>query len=230
MKMLTGLLPATEGRAELFGKTMEAGGMASRRRVGYMSQSFSLYTELTVAQNLDLHARLFHLRRDDARTRIADLLDRFGLKNHEDALASDLPLGMRQRLALAVALVHKPDLLILDEPTSGVDPIARDEFWRLLVEVSRDQGVTIFISTHFMNEAARCDRISLMDSGHILATDTPQALADAKGGGNLEDAFVACLEQAFAARSPAASMAAPKIAAAFAPRATRQIPGSVRAA
>ncbi len=163
MKMLCGLLPPTEGTASLFGQTMEAGGMESRRRVGYMSQSFSLYTELTVAQNLELHARLFHLSRDDARARIAELLDRFGLKAQENALASDLPLGMRQRLALAVALVHKPDLLILDEPTSGVDPIARDEFWRLLIELSREQGVTIFISTHFMNEAARCDRISLMD-------------------------------------------------------------------
>jgi ribosome-dependent ATPase len=221
MKMLTGLLPATEGRAELFGKTMEAGGMASRRRVGYMSQSFSLYTELTVAQNLDLHARLFHLKREDARTRIAGLLDRFGLKSHEGALASDLPLGMRQRLALAVALVHKPDLLILDEPTSGVDPIARDEFWRLLIELSRDQGVTIFISTHFMNEAARCDRISLMDSGHILATDTPQALADARGGGDLEEAFVACLEQAIAARSTGEAAPPPRIAAAFAPQETK---------
>jgi ribosome-dependent ATPase len=200
MKMLTGLLPATEGRAELFGRTMEAGGMESRRRVGYMSQSFSLYTELTVMQNLDLHARLFHLPRAEARARIADLLERFGLESHRDALASDLPLGMRQRLALAVALVHKPDLLILDEPTSGVDPIARDEFWRLLIALSREQGVTIFISTHFMNEAARCDRISLMDSGRILATDRPQALADARGGGNLEDAFIAYLEQAIAAR------------------------------
>ena len=174
MKMLTGLLPASEGRAELFGRTMEAGGMQSRRRVGYMSQSFSLYGELTVAQNLDLHAKLFELPREQAKSRIADLLDRFGLKSNVHMLASDLPLGMRQRLALAVALVHQPDLLILDEPTSGVDPIARDEFWRLLIELSREQGVTIFISTHFMNEAARCDRISLMDSGKILATGRPR--------------------------------------------------------
>jgi ribosome-dependent ATPase len=174
--------------------------MESRRRVGYMSQSFSLYTELTIEQNLDLHARLFHLPRADARARIAELLDRFGLESQRDTLASDLPLGMRQRLALAVAVVHRPDLLILDEPTSGVDPIARDEFWRLLIELSRKQGVTIFISTHFMNEAARCDRISLMDSGRILATDRPQALADARGHGDLEEAFIAYLETAISAR------------------------------
>ncbi|WP_294533212.1 ribosome-associated ATPase/putative transporter RbbA [uncultured Rhodoblastus sp.] len=203
MKMLTGLLPATEGKAELFGRTMEAGGMASRRRVGYMSQSFSLYTELTVMQNLDLHARLFQLPREQAQNRIADLLDRFGLKPFADTLASDLPLGIRQRLALAVSVVHSPDLLILDEPTSGVDLIARDEFWRLLIELSRQQGVTIFISTHFMNEAARCDRISLMDSGKILATGTPTQLTKMRGAQTLEEAFIAFLLEAAASRQAA---------------------------
>jgi ribosome-dependent ATPase len=203
MKMLTGLLPASEGTAELFGQTMDAGGMNSRRRVGYMSQSFSLYTELTVVQNLDLHTRLFQLPREKGKARVAELLDRFGLKSHADALASDLPLGMRQRLALAVALAHNPDLLILDEPTSGVDPIARDEFWHLLVEQSREHGVTIFISTHFMNEAARCDRISLMDSGKILATGSPAELTNMRGEASLEDAFISFLEEAAAARAAA---------------------------
>ncbi|MGO9941196.1 MAG: ribosome-associated ATPase/putative transporter RbbA [Rhodoblastus sp.] len=206
MKMLTGLLPAGEGRAELFGQTMEAGGMNSRRRVGYMSQSFSLYTELTVAQNLELHARLFQLPPEKAKARIADLLDRFGLEPFVHTLASELPLGMRQRLALAVAVVHSPDLLILDEPTSGVDPIARDEFWRLLIELSRLQGVTIFISTHFMNEAARCDRISLMDSGKILATGTPQQLTLMRGAATLEDAFISFLEEAVSSRQGAAAV------------------------
>ncbi|WP_296711652.1 ribosome-associated ATPase/putative transporter RbbA [Rhodoblastus sp.] len=205
MKMLTGLLPASEGSARLFGRTMEAGGMESRGRVGYMSQSFSLYSELTVQQNLDLHARLFQLPREEARARIEDLIARFGLEGHRDALAAELPLGIRQRLALAVALVHRPELLILDEPTSGVDPVARDEFWRLLIEQSRAHGVTIFISTHFMNEAARCDRISLMDSGRILATGTPGELIKAKGAANLEDAFIAYLEEAGAGRGNAAA-------------------------
>jgi ribosome-dependent ATPase len=214
MKMLCGLLPPTEGVATLFGQTMEAGGLESRRRVGYMSQSFSLYGELTVAQNLNLHARLFRLTGAAARTRIADLLDRFGLRAHEDALASDLPLGIRQRLALAVALVHSPDLLILDEPTSGVDPLARDDFWRLLVELSREQGVTIFISTHFMNEAARCDRISLMNAGRILATGTPEELRAQKRAATLEDAFVAFLEQAGAGGEAKEDEVAEKTAAA----------------
>jgi ribosome-dependent ATPase len=209
MKMLCGLLPASSGEALLFGRTMEAGGFSARRRVGYMSQGFSLYSELSVRQNLQLHGRLFGLPAGAARARIADLLERFGLEGHRDALAADLPLGLRQRLSLAVALVHDPDLLILDEPTSGVDPVARDEFWRLLVELSRRQGVTIFISTHFMNEAARCDRIALMDSGRILATGAPEALTRARGAANLEEAFISYLEAGAAPRPPGQEIAEP---------------------
>ncbi len=200
MKMLTGLLDASAGEALLFGRSIEAGGLAARRRVGYMSQGFSLYGELSVLQNLELHGRLFGLPSRAARDRIETLLDRFELRDHGGVLAADLPLGLRQRLSLAVALVHKPDLLILDEPTSGVDPVARDEFWALLIELSRKEGVTIFISTHFMNEAARCDRISLMDSGKILATGAPAELTRRKNGKNLEEAFIAFLEEAGAAR------------------------------
>lgn len=196
MKMLTGLLPATEGTATLFGQPIDAGDMRTRMRVGYMSQSFSLYGELTVRQNLDLHARLFHLPMQEAKPRIAELIARFGLKGYVGQLASDLPLGIRQRLSLAVAVVHRPDLLILDEPTSGVDPMARDAFWELLIDLSRNQGVTIFVSTHFMNEAARCDRISLMDAGRVLATDTPDGLVRSRKAKGLEDAFIDFLEEA----------------------------------
>ena len=173
MKMLTGLLPPSEGEALLFGQPLDARDMSSRYRVGYMSQSFSLYTELTVRQNLDLHAHLFHLPAQKAKARIAELVGQFGLEDYLDQRTSDLPLGIRQRLSLAVAIVHEPEILILDEPTSGVDPLARDRFWELLIDLSRNQGVTIFVSTHFMNEAERCDRISLMDSGRVLATGTP---------------------------------------------------------
>ena len=196
MKMLTGLLPPTEGEAKLFGKTIDARDLETRKQVGYMSQAFSLYGELSVAANLDLHARLFHL--PDARRgpRIAELMARFGLEPYADKAAVDLPLGIRQRLSLAVAVVHEPKLLILDEPTSGVDPVARDEFWALLVELSRQQGVTIFISTHFMNEAERCDRISLMHAGKVLASDTPAGLCVARGEPTLEAAFISYLEEA----------------------------------
>jgi ribosome-dependent ATPase len=212
MKMLTGLLQPTEGEALLFGRPLADEGIAARERVGYMSQSFSLYTELTVRQNLDLHARLFHLPLAKTRARIADLVDRFDLKDHLDQPTSGLPLGIRQRLSLAVAIVHEPEMLILDEPTSGVDPLARDRFWELLLDLSRNQGVTIFVSTHFMNEAARCDRVSLMDSGRVLATDTPAGVARSRGVTTLEEAFISYLEEATIARD---SRRAPSIAAAI---------------
>jgi len=203
MKMLTGLLPPSEGEALLFGRPLDASDMSSRYRVGYMSQSFSLYTELTVQQNLDLHARLFHLPAQKAKVRIANLVEQFGLKNFLGQRALQLPLGIRQRLSLAVAIVHEPEMLILDEPTSGVDPLARDRFWELLIDLSRNQGVTIFVSTHFMNEAERCDRISLMDSGRVLATGTPADLIKARGVATLEDAFISYLEEATGTRASA---------------------------
>ncbi|OYV41676.1 MAG: multidrug ABC transporter ATP-binding protein [Rhodospirillales bacterium 20-64-7] len=196
MKMLTGLLPATAGDATLFGKPIDATDMALRYRVGYMSQSFSLYTELTVQQNLLLHARLYHIPPARAERRIAGLIEAFSLGDHRYTRAAALPLGIRQRLSLAVAVVHEPDLLILDEPTSGVDPLARDQFWALLGDLSRRHGVTIFVSTHFMNEAARCDRISLMHAGRVLATGSPADLVREWGGPTLEDAFIACLQAA----------------------------------
>ncbi|WP_027578361.1 ribosome-associated ATPase/putative transporter RbbA [Bradyrhizobium sp. Ai1a-2] len=195
MKMLTGLLPPSEGEALIFGEVLRAGDLEARRRVGYMSQSFSLYGELTVRQNLVLHARLFHLPPAFAEARIAELIEKCDLADYLDDLASSLPLGIRQRLSLAVAVVHKPDLLILDEPTSGVDPLARDQFWQLLIDLSRNQGMTIFVSTHFMNEAARCDRLSLMHEGHVLATDRPAGLIKARNAKSLEDAFISFLEQ-----------------------------------
>jgi ribosome-dependent ATPase len=203
MKMLTGLLPPSEGEALLFGKPLDSSDMSSRYRVGYMSQSFSLYTELTVQQNLELHAHLFHLPAQKAKARIAELVDSFGLQDYFDQRTLDLPLGIRQRVSLAVAIVHEPEILILDEPTSGVDPLARDRFWEILIDLSRNQEVTIFISTHFMNEAERCDRISLMDSGHVLATDTPAGLVKARGATTLEDAFISYLEEATRQRSDA---------------------------
>jgi ribosome-dependent ATPase len=192
MKMLTGLLPASEGEALLFGRPVDANSRAARTQIGYMSQAFSLYGELTVRQNLALHARIFELA--DAEERIAALVDRFGLSGHVDSLADALPLGIKQRLSLAVAVIHRPRVLILDEPTSGVDPEARDSFWALLVELSRADGVTIFVSTHFMGEAERCDRVSLMHAGRVLAEGTPGELIAAAGTASLEDAFIAALE------------------------------------
>lgn len=191
MKMLTGLLPASEGEAWIFGKPVDAQDPQARRRVGFMSQNFSLYGELSVRENLLLHARLFHLGRKLTEQRMADLVSRFGLESYLDQRAGGLPLGLRQRLSLAVAVIHAPEILILDEPTSGVDPQARDDFWELLLDLSRKDGVTIFISTHFMDEALRCDRISLMHAGRVLVTDSPTAIMNSRAAATLEDAFVA---------------------------------------
>ncbi|HBR0480627.1 TPA: ribosome-associated ATPase/putative transporter RbbA [Klebsiella pneumoniae] len=196
MKMLTGLLPASEGEAWLFGQPVDPKDIATRQRVGYMSQAFSLYSELTVRQNLELHARLFHIPDGEIPGRVAEMCERFMLTEVEDALPADLPLGIRQRLSLAVAVIHRPEMLILDEPTSGVDPVARDMFWQLMVDLARQDQVTIFISTHFMNEAERCDRISLMHAGKVLASDTPQALVVQRGSNSLEEAFIAWLKEA----------------------------------
>jgi ribosome-dependent ATPase len=191
MKMLTGLLPASEGEAWIFGNPVDAQDISTRNRVGFMSQSFSLYGELTVRENLVLHARLFHLGAAKTKRRMDELVPRFGLGPYMDQRASELPLGLRQRLSLAVAVIHEPEILILDEPTSGVDPQARDAFWDLLLELARRDGVTIFISTHFMDEGMRCDRISLMHAGQVLVTDEPQKLIEKRGAENLEEAFIA---------------------------------------
>ncbi len=217
MKMLTGLLAATEGTAKLFGNTVNAADMEVRRRIGYMSQAFSLYGELTVRQNLDLHARLFRLPKETIPARIEEMAARFDLAGIMDELPEALPLGVRQRLSLAVAMIHAPDILILDEPTSGVDPVARDDFWKILADLSRKDGVTIFVSTHFMNEAALCDRISLMHAGKVLISDTPAAIVEKRGAASLEDAFIAYLQDAIGpetvrAAEPASLEAAPSTA------------------
>jgi ribosome-dependent ATPase len=213
MKMLTGLLPPTEGTAKLFGSSVEAGSMEVRKNLGYMTQAFSLYGELTVRQNLALHARLYHLPPEKATARIEELVERFGLGAHLDASAEELPMGLRQRLSLAVAVLHEPQILILDEPTSGVDPVARDSFWELLIDLSRKQGVTIFVTTHFMNEGMRCDRISLMNAGKVLACDVPQKLIEGRGAASLEEAFIAYMEDAIAPATTTTEAAAREAAA-----------------
>jgi ribosome-dependent ATPase len=196
MKMLVGFLPATSGTCQLFGQPMGSNDMQARRNVGYMTQAFSLYGELTVGQNLELHAQLYHLPQEKVAGRLEELLERYDLKAFVNARPDSLPLGIKQRLQLAVAVLHEPAILILDEPTSGVDPIARDAFWRTLIDLSRDDGVTIFVTTHFMNEAERCDRISLMHAGKVLAVGAPYDLVKERGSDSLEDCFVGYLAEA----------------------------------
>lgn len=189
MKMLTGLLQASEGTAELLGRPIDAGGIETKMRVGYMSQAFSLYEELSVRQNLKLHAELYDMGGRGAAA-VAEALEQFDLAGVADTAPASLPLGIRQRLQLAAACLHRPEVLILDEPTSGVDPAARDMFWRHLLQLSRQDKITIFVSTHFMNEAERCDRISFMHKGRVLAVGTPQELVQRRHAPDLEEAFV----------------------------------------
>ncbi len=207
MRMLTGLLPATEGEALLFGEKITDGDMKVRLQLGYMTQAFSLYSELTVRQNLELYARLYRIPADKIAGGVKEMLDRFELAEVADTLPDALPLGIRQRLSLAAAVIHHPQILILDEPTSGVDPVARDGFWELIIELSRRDHVTIFITTHFMNEAERCDRISLMHAGKSLACDTPAALVAARHADSLEAAFIGYLEDA----DPASNRSEPAV-------------------
>ncbi len=198
MKMLTGLLDVTSGTAELLGQQIDPKDMTTRMRVGYMSQSFSLYEELSVRQNLDLHAKLYQIEADKQHDLIEHALQDFDLKDVAEDMPASLSLGMRQRLQLAAACLHGPEVLILDEPTSGVDPAARDMFWEHLIHLSRDKRVTIFVSTHFMNEAERCDRISFMHRGRVLAVGTPQNLQEEKQAPTLEAAFIQYLQEEIA--------------------------------
>jgi ribosome-dependent ATPase len=194
MKMLTGLLQPTSGQAHIFGSSVETGSIELKKRIGYMSQTFSLYGELTVRQNLEMHAHLFDLPSEGINRRVREMADDFGLNDVMDDQTERLPLGIRQRLSLAVAAIHEPEILILDEPTSGVDPVARDLFWEHLIKLSREQGVTIFVTTHYMNEAYRCDRVALMSMGRVLACETPAELIRLRGCTTLEEAFIAYMK------------------------------------
>lgn len=206
MKMLTGLLPPSSGAALLFSRTVQPQDLEARRRVGYMAQSFSLYQELTVRQNLQLHGHLFGVPEGELQQRMDALMGRFGLDSVAQRLPEALPLGLRQRLSLAVALIHRPEVLILDEPTAGVDPVARDAFWNELIRLSRQERVTIFLSTHNIAEAARCDRVALMHAGRVLETAPPQELIDQRGCRTLEQAFIAILEEMVPRITPAPAM------------------------
>ncbi len=213
MKMLTGLLDPTEGTATLLGRPIDAGDINTRKRVGYMSQAFSLYEELSVRENLALHAKLYQIPMNEWETYINGVIIQFDLSHVSSALPSALPLGIRQRLQLAAACLHKPEVLILDEPTSGVDPAARDMFWEYLIKLSREDRITIFVTTHFMNEAARCDRISFMHRGRVLGVGTPEELRLGKNASSLEEAFILYLEeQADDITAPAAENVQPMMA------------------
>jgi len=204
-KMLCGLLTPTSGADSVAGRDLAVSGPQARARLGYMAQKFSLYGELSVAQNLDFFAGVYGLGRDAARVRKDRMVEIFGLARYLSADAGGMPLGYKQRLALACAVMHEPSVLFLDEPTSGVDPIKRREFWTHINGLV-ERGVTVLVTTHFMEEAEYCDRIALVDRAKIIATGTPDAIkaqAAAQAGlhdPTMEDAFIALLAAAAAAR------------------------------
>ena len=197
-RMLCGLLPVSAGEVHVAGLDLRHAAARVRGRLGYMAQRFSLYVDLTVLQNLRFFASAYGLRRAHARQRIAWALEAFELADYANASAGDLPLGYKQRLAMAAALMHEPDILFLDEPTSGVDPLARREFWQRINALA-ESGVTVLVTTHFMDEANYCDRLVIMAEGEVLAEGTP---ADMKSrfrsvktpDPTMEDAFIGLIE------------------------------------
>jgi ABC-2 type transport system ATP-binding protein len=185
IKMLTGILPLTSGAGSVAGANMHRAGREIKERIGYMSQAFSLYRDLTALENLRLYAGIYGLSRAEARERVAWVLGMAGLTGHENTHTDSLPMGVRQRLALGCALVHRPRILFLDEPTSGVDPVGRREIWDILFHLSREEGVAILLTTHHMSEAERCDHLVLLFDGRVIADSSPQAMeqdAEAEAG------------------------------------------------
>ena len=176
IKMLTGIVRPTAGEGRVAGADMRTASGAIKERIGYMSQAFSLYLDLTVIENIRLFADIYGLDRRQAQQRMEWIVDMAGLGGYEDDRTGRLPMGVRQRLALGCALVHSPRVLFLDEPTSGVDPIGRRRFWELLSRLAREEGVAILITTHYLSEAEHCDRLALMYAGRIVAEGTPADL------------------------------------------------------
>jgi len=175
IKMLTGLLAPSEGEGRIAGLDIRTERARIKRRIGYMSQKFSLYSDLTVAENIELFAGLYGVTGERFEERRAWILSMSELEGAEDRETEDLPLGWKQRLALGCALVHEPPILFLDEPTSGVDPVARRRFWDLIDGLAR-HGTTVFVSTHYMEEAEYCHRLALLNRGRLIALDSPGAL------------------------------------------------------
>jgi len=190
IRMLLGALAPTAGTGRVLGHDLRTGAEAIRQRVGYMSQRFSLYRDLTVAENLAFFGRVYGPRGDELARRQEELLAWAGLLDQRRTIAGDLGGSMRQRLAFACAILHRPSLLLLDEATSGVDPMSRRRFWDLIYGLA-DGGTTVLVTTHYMDEAAHCDRLAMMNAGRLVAVGTPRELQAAHGdGGGLEQVFV----------------------------------------
>jgi ABC-2 type transport system ATP-binding protein len=189
IRMLTGLLAPSGGEARVAGFDVYTESESIKRAIGYMSQKFSLYDDLTVRENVALYGGIYDLTDAMIRERTDDMLSRLGLVRAAHDRVRDLPLGWKQKLAFSVALLHQPRIVFLDEPTSGVDPIVRRQFWEMIYDAAH-AGTTVFVTTHYMDEAEYCDRVSIMVAGRIEALGTPQELKSRFGTGSIDDVFV----------------------------------------
>ncbi|MCB0534181.1 MAG: ABC transporter ATP-binding protein [Saprospiraceae bacterium] len=188
LKMLTGLLKPSSGQAWVAGIDVTRKPEHVKRRIGYMSQKFSLYEDLTVRENIRLYGGIYGLKRADIKSKTTTLLEKLQLEPYADQLVVGLPLGWRQKLAFSVALLHEPRIVFLDEPTSGVDPLTRRQFWDLIYEAAHT-GVTLMVTTHYMDEAEYCNRVSIMVDGKIEALDTPRNMKKAFAATDMDEVF-----------------------------------------
>lgn len=188
MRILCGLSLPSEGKAEVMGFDVRTQSEEIKKRIGYMSQKFSLYEDLTVRENLRLFGGIYGVNAKEISKRTEETLQRIGLYEEQHTLVRSLPLGWKQRLAFSVAIFHRPELVFLDEPTGGVDPATRRQFWELIYQAA-NRGITIFVTTHYMDEAEYCDRISMMVDGHIRALDTPDGLKRRFDARNMDEVF-----------------------------------------
>jgi ABC-2 type transport system ATP-binding protein len=189
MKMLIGISEPSAGDAVVAGYQVSTNADAVKKNIGYMSQKFALYDDLTIKENIQFFGGIYGLNRKTLQQKYTDVLENLGLQSHAKQLVGSLPLGWKQKLAFSVALLHDPKVVFLDEPTGGVDPITRRQFWELIYEAA-NRGTTIFVTTHYMDEAEYCDRISMMVAGEIKALDTPKALKEHFGVKSLNDVFL----------------------------------------
>mgnify|MGYP000454923412 FL=1 len=195
MRMLCGLSRPSEGRAVVAGFDVASQAEQVKRHIGYMSQKFSLYDDLTVAENMRLFGGIYGMGRRQIAERTDDMLNELGFSNERNALVKSLPLGWKQKLAFALAIFHEPEIVFLDEPTGGVDPVTRRRFWEQIYQAA-DRDITVFVTTHYMDEAEYCDRVSIMVDGKIEALDTPSALKQNFSAGSLYDVFFSLARRA----------------------------------
>ena len=189
IRILCGLSKPTSGELFVDGLDVYKQAEAIKKRIGYMSQRFSLYEDLTVVENMRLYGGIYGLKPQTIKNRIKELIEQLGLHEQQDTLISSLPLGWRQKLAFSVAIFHQPSIVFLDEPTGGVDPITRRQFWNMIYKASHD-GITVFVTTHYMDEAEYCDRVSIMSDGKIVALDEPGVLKQRYGVSSMSEVFV----------------------------------------